>query len=796
MSSYNKHSHFSGYDDTPCTCPPCTAIVEKDDSLESRSRLRDDDFYTANPAGKVCLPSQTQRYYLRKAYSLAQGALWHALRDHWPRAQRQYYLEEPDQVRFGNSELEHCFGNSYCPSQQNGMCGLPPAITLATIYSVIDLRNAVCHPTPGVTQHIDRLMQRAQDLTVTLLDETRAMRVRRLRDDIQKDATRGLDDIAALEPLSWLPDTTSWALHHQIYFQQILTDLKRGDNSFGPSSVKHDPAAVRAARSWGMRCSSPREDDSRYVAVMAKKAAYVREACEGRRASVCAMLGAREQADDVVPAKRPLMCWLTQALRHYFNPSGLVTGTELLKMRLDTLSATSLLLGIGLAAPPSGNTGGSSNTPGGNLPLRPAAGSSKAASNAKQIKLGDIFDVLVDNSRDSCAKYYDPKAEPGKSEKHLNQYWDQVYTFTTSAEAAVEDKYTSNAEKRKLMQLYFGIEMSEKGVATKGIESLAFGKVQGDKKPRLACGSSFQIFQESNDPMKDENGEDTKPNIYRFMQDQGLQWHDYWVHWDKLDKSYNVMPRREDEKEAWGGDPDAVPYPPDPDDETLFHICNHPEVSAQTLGAGDPLPTSASEWQKRTHRKRGLVILCPETFQAMPDAVPPITKQKLDTGAHAVGTELATMGTNALALYHELFHLVMEGQVISDKARLTEDFPPYGADVDQNMRLPKGFPAKKDTFISQPGSALGPIQCGYIALFDKAEPRAAKLEDYFSTMSPEHYAWFGLTSAMHDHDKMDWSSGVTQKAGGPFKGVFTSRDDYRKDIYVPINTCQPQDDSE
>lgn len=63
-------------------------------------------------------------------------------------------------------------------------------------------------------------------------------------------------------------------------------------------------------------------------------------------------------------------------------------------------------------------------------------------------------------------------------------------------------------------------------------------------------------------------------------------------------------------------------------------------------------------------------------------------------------------------------------------------------------------------------------------------------------MSPEHYARFGLTSAMHDHDKMDWSSGVTQKAGGPFKGVFTSRDDYRKDIYVPINTCQPQDDSE
>ena len=307
------HTNDSGYDsqygDTPCACPPCTAILSADDSLEKRTRFRNDDFYRTVPASKVRLPLKTQLYYLREAYGLAQGALWHALRDHWPQAQRSYYLEGPDQVRFGHTELERCFGNSRYPSQHNRMCKLPPDTVIAQIYQVIDLRNAVCHPSAHTTREIDSLIERAQDLAVRLLDETRAVRVRWLRDDFRRAAMREFDTIVALEPLSWLPGARPWALHHQIYFRDILSDLHHRERSVGAKAAKHDLTAVRAARSWDLRCSSPGAEDPKYVAVMKRKAEYVREAGKGRRASFCAVLDAREQADEVVPAQQSVMLW-------------------------------------------------------------------------------------------------------------------------------------------------------------------------------------------------------------------------------------------------------------------------------------------------------------------------------------------------------------------------------------------------------------------------------------------------------------------------------------------------------
>ncbi|EME40843.1 hypothetical protein DOTSEDRAFT_37590 [Dothistroma septosporum NZE10] len=483
-------------------------------------------------------------------------------------------------------------------------------------------------------------------------------------------------------------------------------------------------------------------------------------------------------------------------------------------MRLEALPAVILLLGTAIATPPGGKSpadpkgrgstpggvkGGASNI-GGNLVFMPAAAGSSKSARARQTKLADIFDVLLDKSKDSCTPYYDPKAEPRKSDKLLNQYWDQVYTFVASGEDAVESLYKSNVEKRKLMQLYFGIEATEQGVSSRGTNGQALEKVQewhrkmmsyatttqkGAKKPILACGSSFMEFQESSDPMKDTDGEDMRPNLYRFMQDHGLQWYDYWVFWDQLDKSYHVAERDEQQKEHWGSDPAAMPFPEDDDKD--IHICNHPEVYANTFGAGLPLRSGASDWEKRTHRNRGTIVLCPQSFEAMTDVTPPITKQKLDTGAHAVGTELASMGTNAITLYHELFHLVFESQLVPGKPRVAGDAQRVGTDISDD----------KDVSPELGGFALGPIQCGYVALFDIAEPRATKLEDLDSMRNPESYAWFGLTSALHDQDKMDWSSGVAQKTGGAFKGVFASKHDYRGDKYVPINAeCSPRPSSD
>lgn len=168
-------------------------------------------------------------------------------------------------------------------------------------------------------------------------------------------------------------------------------------------------------------------------------------------------------------------------------------------MHLNTLSLGVLLLGTTLAAPPkgAGSKGGNPAPPKGGggrapplpgsiaegkLPIRPAAlgqaSSSKAS--AKQIKIGDVFEVISGKKKDSCDQYYDAKAAPGKSEKLLNQYWDQVYTFTVAGQQAAGEKYEASAEKRKLVQSFFGIPPAEKGkLPMLGLEAEAMDKVDG-----------------------------------------------------------------------------------------------------------------------------------------------------------------------------------------------------------------------------------------------------------------------------------------------------------------------------
>lgn len=194
---------------------------------------------------------ERQLWFLRKAYSLAQAALWHSYQDHHPTGRRGPFFEGPQEVLFGVEELritirdEHTYSSA---SRQICLSG------------VTGLRNAICHPHSLETIHLDSLMEAAQQLAEEVLDDTRALRVRRLRDDLQKEMYREFEKIVQYEPLSHLPGARKWALHRQLYFSTVSSDPLKHFNCSWAKQVKrvaipHDPAIIRAANSWSSRLS-------------------------------------------------------------------------------------------------------------------------------------------------------------------------------------------------------------------------------------------------------------------------------------------------------------------------------------------------------------------------------------------------------------------------------------------------------------------------------------------------------------------------------------------------------------
>ena len=111
--------------------------------------------------------------------------------------------------------------------------------------------------------------------------------------------------------------------------------------------------------------------------------------------------------------------------------------------------------------------------------------------------------------------------------------------------------------------------------------------------------------------------------------------------------------------------------------------------------------------------------------------------------------------------------------------------------VDIELTLPR-FPAENKWFSPSKYSVLGPVRCMYLALYDRATPRAANVDGLLALKNPESYAWFGLTNALHNIDKMDWSTGEARAAGSQYKGVWTSNNDYFGDILVPFDNI-PED---
>ena len=269
------------------TCIRCDELDRCDlltgyECLKARSRLHDEAFYQL-PASTCFIPFRVQSQVLRSALRLAQETLWSALRSHWPSLQRSLYLEGPEEVKFGRGELYRGFGNEDFPSEANEMCGQPRANVVLRVLDVVFLRNAVCHPGHRTTREVDRLLEQAQALAVVLQDGTRAFKIRKLRDELQNEATKAYEEIEAFTGLATLPFAKEWAMHHQRFFASVRCELQ-----WSEYSGKYPEIAIQAAREWKLKHVSPGSLDPRYLANVERAKMYLRETGFGRRASVLA----------------------------------------------------------------------------------------------------------------------------------------------------------------------------------------------------------------------------------------------------------------------------------------------------------------------------------------------------------------------------------------------------------------------------------------------------------------------------------------------------------------------------
>ena len=208
-------------------CESCNKLEAawEDDSAHSlavRSRLDDAEHkFQLSAAACVNIPYSTQHRLLHSAFTLAQDIMWHHLRKHCPNRQIEHCFEGPREVRFCRSELLHLIDDVNWSTKTHFMTTL----LTNTMESVTTLRNTLAHQNRVSTTLVDVLITRVQKLAVVCMDEKRAMKVRRLRDELRMHAEKAVADINEEFHGTWGPFPSQgreWARHHQRTFHDLI----------------------------------------------------------------------------------------------------------------------------------------------------------------------------------------------------------------------------------------------------------------------------------------------------------------------------------------------------------------------------------------------------------------------------------------------------------------------------------------------------------------------------------------------------------------------------------------------
>ncbi|RYP64901.1 hypothetical protein DL770_009109 [Monosporascus sp. CRB-9-2] len=229
--------------------PPSEELPCKGRTLEERSGLRDSS-WLSGPALHVHIPSKPACRLLRKAFCLAQESFYHAARKHWRHTKIWYgnFTQGPHEVLFGYSELERCIGERWQEYSMDFLAngGFSASDVVSALFDMPIVRNKVCHFGGRFSDDLktyDSDLATCQRLAVTLKDERRAFKIRRLRDLLRAEAETVLAEIESLQDLAALPYARPWKRHHVKAFR----DLELSTDEDVPEAI------VRAADTWSWR---------------------------------------------------------------------------------------------------------------------------------------------------------------------------------------------------------------------------------------------------------------------------------------------------------------------------------------------------------------------------------------------------------------------------------------------------------------------------------------------------------------------------------------------------------------
>ncbi|RYP53645.1 hypothetical protein DL768_001425 [Monosporascus sp. mg162] len=229
--------------------PTSKELSSKSQTLEERSELRDSS-WLSGPAGHVYIPSKPAYRLLRKAFCLAQESFYYAARKHWRDTKIWYgnFTQGPHEVLFGYSELESRIGERWHEYSMDFLAngGFSSSDVVSALFDMPTVRNKVCHFGGRCSDDLktyDSDLAICQRLAVTLKDERRALKIRRLRDQLRVEAEKVLAEIESLHDLAALPYARPWKRHHVKSFREL--ELSTDEDM--PEVI------VRAAETWSWR---------------------------------------------------------------------------------------------------------------------------------------------------------------------------------------------------------------------------------------------------------------------------------------------------------------------------------------------------------------------------------------------------------------------------------------------------------------------------------------------------------------------------------------------------------------
>ncbi|KAI8949383.1 hypothetical protein F4801DRAFT_603307 [Xylaria longipes] len=178
----------------------------------------------------IYIKSKTGLDFLRRAAEITQNAIFD-FRSFMPEWKTWMFEDGPHVVRLGRDEMIRWMGgcNEYCENLHNGRLGRDISRTLL---SVVCLRNTISHPHGYELRDPERLDYRlvnAQNVSIVLGDEKRALEIRGIRDALRTEVDRSLQEIKDLCHLTPLPYcNVDYQSHHVETFQSVLYDGYHG----------------------------------------------------------------------------------------------------------------------------------------------------------------------------------------------------------------------------------------------------------------------------------------------------------------------------------------------------------------------------------------------------------------------------------------------------------------------------------------------------------------------------------------------------------------------------------------